>query len=112
MTIIELAEELEKCHLKYDKLFPDYIKKRNVYEQLEDYKKDIYYQGMPETGTEELKKKHAETNENYREYKKGLSQARLEKDRAFAMVKPIEVRIESLRTMLSALKQEIRQFGG
>ena len=112
MNLLELIEELNEAHIKFEKYFPKYIQYKIEYEQLEASKKFVYSNNLPEDGPEWKAKKVAETSEEYETLCYGISNAKEKFMKGYATIEPIKMRIESLRTMISALKTEVRNFGG
>lgn len=111
-NIQELIDELDLCHKKLDSWFVKMIDAQLVYEQLESSEKYVYLKNLPDEGTELVKRKAAETSEEYSTHRKAIHEAKALYKKIYARVEPVKMRIESLRTEISAVKQEARNFSG
>lgn len=111
-TIEQLSRNLVELHSELDQLFPEYAKAKTEFENLEEWKKNIYYSVMPESGTEIQRKKVAETSEAYEMHIEGLNAARGAYNEAMAKKTSLIMKIETIRTIISAKKEEVRNFGG
>ena len=111
-NIPELEAELRDCLDRFEKYYPKYIDAKIIWEQLEASKKFVYHSNMPDDGPEWKARKQAETSQEYKNHCDAISAAYAKKEKGLSFVKPIEMRIDSLRTVISARKEEIRQFSG
>ena len=126
MTIQELITELDEQHRKFDKLFPAYAEALCEYENLKDArdelgdsKKEVLNKYLSMDLPEWKAQKNARDNKEYftllddiSNINAAVTDARKRWRKGWGIIEPIKMRIESLRTEISAMKTEIRQFGG
>lgn len=111
-TIEQLANNLVVIHGELEDIFPKYSKAKTDFENLEEWKKNIYFMNMPDSGTDTHKKKVAETHEAYEAHLQGLCAAREEYNLLMSKKTSLIMKIETIRTIISAKKEEVRNFGG
>lgn len=127
MQITELIKEIELKHAEFDRLFPRYAEVLGEYENLKEArdalkesKKDVLnkhltIEDQPEWKANKLARDDPEYVTLLEDIKKiddAIMVARTRWRKAWGIVEPIKLRIESLRTEISALKTEVRSFGG
>lgn len=106
-NIIELEEELMDKNRASFVAGIEWAEAKSKYEELEDFKKTVKSNAMPNEGPQGLRETEAEKSEAYITHLKGMSAARLTFLKAEVKYNSLKSYIDSLRSIISNRREMI-----